>query len=99
VKAEISGFLARATVTQEFRNPLNEKIEAVYTFPLPQRAAVDDMVMLVGNRTVRAVIKRREEARQIYEQARARGNVASLLDQQRPTSSRSTSPISCPAKP
>lgn len=84
VKAEISGFLARATVTQEFQNPLNEKIEAVYTFPLPQRAAVDDMVMLVGNRTVRGVIKRREEARQIYEQARARGQVASLLDQERP---------------
>ncbi|HWR54017.1 MAG TPA: VIT and VWA domain-containing protein [Bryobacteraceae bacterium] len=84
VKAEISGFLARVTATQEFQNPLNEKIEAVYTFPLPQRAAVDDMVMLVGNRTVRAVIKRREEARQIYEQARARGNVASLLDQERP---------------
>src|SRR3954466_13924520 len=29
VKAQISGFLARATVTQEFENPFKEKIEAV----------------------------------------------------------------------
>ena len=29
VKAEISGFLARVTVTQEFTNPFKDKIEAV----------------------------------------------------------------------
>ncbi len=84
VKAEITGFLGRVTVTQEFRNPFSRKIEAVYTFPLPQHAAVDDMTMLVGERSIRGVIKRREEARAIYEQARARGNIASLLDQERP---------------
>jgi len=53
VKAEISGFLSRVIVTQEFQNPFTEKIEAVYAFPLPQNAAVDDMTMLVGDRTVR----------------------------------------------
>ena len=30
VKAQISGFLSRVTVTQEFENPFKEKIEAVY---------------------------------------------------------------------
>ena len=52
VKAEISGFLSRVTVTQEFTNPFKEKIEAVYTFPLPDNSAVDDMTMIVGDRTV-----------------------------------------------
>ncbi len=84
VKAEISGFLARVTVTQEFTNPFQDKIEAVYTFPLPRNSAVDDMTMLVGSRTVRGTIKRREEARSIYEAARAAGHVAGLLDQERP---------------
>lgn len=84
VKAEISGFLSRVTVTQEFQNPFKDKIEAVYTFPLPQSAAVDDMTMKVGDRTIRGRIKRREEARAIYEAARSAGNVASLLDQERP---------------
>jgi len=83
VKAEITGFLARVTVTQEFENPFPRKIEAVYTFPLPHQAAVDDMTMLVGNRTVKGKIKRREEARAIYEAAKAAGHVAGLLDQER----------------
>jgi Ca-activated chloride channel family protein len=84
VRGEITGFLARVTVTQEFENNSGDKIEAVYTFPLPRLAAVDDMTMVVGGRTVRAEIKRRADARQIYEQARDRGQVAALLEQNRP---------------
>ena len=84
VKAEISGFLSRVSVTQEFENPFKDKIEAVYTFPLPQNAAVDDMTMIVGERTIRGQIMRREEARATYAAAKSRGQVASLLDQERP---------------
>ncbi|HEX8000610.1 MAG TPA: VIT and VWA domain-containing protein [Pyrinomonadaceae bacterium] len=84
VKAEISGFLSRVQVTQEFENPFKDKIEAVYTFPLPQNAAVDDMTMLVGDRTVKGKIMRREQAQAVYEAAKNRGQVASLLDQERP---------------
>ncbi|HXU36627.1 MAG TPA: VIT domain-containing protein, partial [Blastocatellia bacterium] len=84
VKAEISGFISRVIVTQEFENPFKEKIEAVYTFPLPQNAAVDDMTMIVGQRTVRGKILPREEAQQVYEAAKSEGKVASLLDQERP---------------
>jgi Ca-activated chloride channel homolog len=84
VKAKISGFLARVVVTQQFENPYDDKIEAVYTFPLPQNAAVDDMTMRVGARTIRGDIKRREEARAIYNAARNAGHVAALLDQERP---------------
>ncbi|HKQ76336.1 MAG TPA: TonB family protein [Blastocatellia bacterium] len=84
VKADVSGSLARVTVTQEFHNPFKEKIEAVYVFPLPQSAAVDDMTMVVGDRTVKGKIKRREEARAIYDAAREAGQAASLLDQERP---------------
>src|SRR5262245_13056686 len=84
VKAEVSGQLARVTVTQEFHNPFRDKIEAVYVFPLPQSAAVDDMTMIVGDRTVKGKIKRREEAQAIYEAAREAGQTAGLLDQERP---------------
>lgn len=84
VKAEISGFLSRVVVTQEFENPFKEKIEAVYTFPLPQNAAVDDMTMIVGDRTVRGKILRREEAEAVYEAAKSNGQTASLLNQERP---------------
>jgi Ca-activated chloride channel family protein len=84
VKAEISGFISRVVVTQQFENPFKEKIEAVYTFPLPQNAAVDDMTMIVGERTIKGKILPREEAQAVYEAAKSSGKMAGLLDQERP---------------
>jgi Ca-activated chloride channel family protein len=84
VKVGISGLIARVAVTQDFENTSSEKIEAVYTFLLPQDAAVDDMTIRVGARTIHGVIKRREEAAAIYTQAVQRGKMAALLDQERP---------------
>ena len=84
VKADISGFISRVVVTQHFENPFKEKIEAVYTFPLPQNAAVDDMTMIVGERTVKGKILPREEAQAVYEAAKSSGHKTALLDQERP---------------
>ena len=84
VKTDISGFLARVTVVQEFENKFAQAIEAVYTFPLSNNAAVDAMTMRIGERTVRGKILRRGEARQVYEAAKTEGKTASLLDQERP---------------
>ena len=79
VDARISGYIARVDVTQTFQNPFKEKIEAVYVFPLPNRAAVDSMKMKIGERTIIAQIKRRAEAKKIYEEAKIKGHVAGLL--------------------
>ena len=84
VKAEITGFISRVVVTQQFENPFKEKIEAVYIFPLPQNAAVDDMTMIVGERTIKGKILPREEAQAVYEAAKSSGKMAGLLDQERP---------------
>lgn len=83
IRTEISGFVARISLTQEFENVLPNAIEAVYVFPLPHDSAVDGMTMRVGDREIRAVIHEREEARKIYEQARDSGHTAALLDQER----------------
>ena len=83
VKADISGFVARVRVTQEFENSFAQPIEAIYTFPLSQNGAVDEMTMTVGERIVRGKIMKREEARKVYETAKAEGKTASLLDQER----------------
>jgi Ca-activated chloride channel homolog len=84
VEADISGFVSRVRVRQTFHNPLDRKIEALYVFPLPSDAAVDGLVMTVGERRIVGQIKPRAEARAVYEAARAAGHVASLLDQERP---------------
>ena len=84
VTADIAGFVARVNVRQKFHNPSREPVEAIYTFPLPDDAAVDDMTMTVGRRVIKGQIKRREEAREIYEAAKTAGQAAALLDQERP---------------
>jgi len=83
VKAKIAGNISRVEVVQKFENPFPESLEAVYVFPLPDEAAVDDMEIKIGDRTIKADIKLREEALEIYEQARQQGRTAGLLEQER----------------
>jgi Ca-activated chloride channel family protein len=84
VKAEVVGVISSVRVTQHFRNPYPRPIEAVYVFPLPHRAAIHAMTMRIGDRLIRAGIRKRAEARAQYEQARRQGKTASLLEQERP---------------
>ncbi|HEV8336163.1 MAG TPA: VIT domain-containing protein [Candidatus Polarisedimenticolia bacterium] len=84
VHAEITGNVAQVRVNQVFQNPYDHPIEAVYVFPLPHKAAVDDMEIRIGDRVIRGAIKKREEARALYDVARRSGRTAALLDQERP---------------
>jgi Ca-activated chloride channel family protein len=84
VSGRIEGYISSVKVTQKFHNPFDSKIEATYVFPLPEDAAVNDFLMTVGTRTIRGVIREREEAERIYERARRAGHVASLMTQDRP---------------
>jgi len=84
VKIKIRGFVAEVTVMQEFLNPLERPIEAIYVFPLPHDSAVNATEMRVGKRIIRGKIDRRQAARKKYETARDEGKRASLLEQERP---------------
>ncbi|MEO0475079.1 MAG: VIT and VWA domain-containing protein, partial [Planctomycetota bacterium] len=88
VKASVTGYIATVDVEQQFHNPFDSKIEAVYQFPLPQDAAVSEFVMEVGpeddRRQIRGIVREKAEAERIYHQARAQGFNASLLTQVRP---------------
>ncbi|MEI8257882.1 MAG: VIT domain-containing protein, partial [Deltaproteobacteria bacterium] len=73
VRVEISGEVESVGVTQRFHNAMRERIEAVYVFPLPERAAVSAMEMHIGARVIRAEIRRRADAREAYDAARNAG--------------------------
>ena len=83
VQAKVAGNLSRVEVTQKFQNPFTATLEAVYVFPLPDEAAVDDMEIKIGDRIIKGNIKKREEAVAIYEQAKQQGRTAGLLEQER----------------
>ncbi len=80
----IVGPVETTMVEQTFENPCGEPIEAVYTFPLPQDAAVDRFLMVVGDRVIHGTVQERGQARETYEQARDEGRNAGLLEQERP---------------
>jgi Ca-activated chloride channel family protein len=84
VDAQLGGPLAEVHVVQRFRNPFPHPIEATYLFPLGHEAAVHGLRFTIEGRVVEGVIKEKEEARKVYEQARAAGQAASLLEQEKP---------------
>ncbi len=82
VTADVAGMGARVSVRQTFVNPSSTPIEAVYTFPLPHDAAVDQMKIKIGDRTIDGTIMRRAQAKAVYDRAKANGQTAALLDQE-----------------
>jgi Ca-activated chloride channel family protein len=79
-----SGLLADVTVTQTFRNERPEWAEGKYLFPLPTGASIRGLTVTVGDRTIKGEIQKRETAKHTYEKAKNAGQVASLIEQQRP---------------
>jgi Ca-activated chloride channel family protein len=81
VAVRVAEMMAVYTVTQTFENPFVQPIDAVYVFPLGDEAAVSGFTMQVGERTITGEIQRREQARATYENARASGHTAALVEQ------------------
>ena len=81
--AGISGYIATVTVKQRFQNPYEARIEAVYRFPLPHNAAINEFIITIGRRRIRGVIRERTEAERIYREARRQGLRSVLLSQER----------------
>src|SRR5512137_3060307 len=83
-EVNVVGVIADVVVTQTYRNEGKKPLEALYILPASMRAAVYGMKMTIGERTIVATIKEREDARRDYEQAKQQGKSATLLEQHRP---------------
>lgn len=82
-KAVVRGFEAQVTVEQHFGNDLDHPVEAIYVFPLPAESKVLGVEMTIGDRTVQAELRKREDAQREYEEARDAGHHAALVEQER----------------
>ena len=81
IRLSVAGVVARVRVAQRFRNTGSSFVEAVYVLPLPDDAAVDRLLMQVGDRVIEGEIHERQQAERIYGEARAAGQRASLVRQ------------------
>ena len=84
IDIQVEGTITRTVVTQYFLNDTEAWQEGVYQFPLPDDAAVDSLTMMIGDRRVIGFVTGKEEAKKIYETAKAEGQAAGLVDQNRP---------------
>lgn len=84
VQIDVTGPIIRARVTQKFINTSQNRLEAIYLFPLPDEAAVDRLVMIVGGRVIEGKVQEKQQARRTYETAKQAGQKAALVEQQRP---------------
>lgn len=75
---------AQVTVSQNFHNEENNPIEAVYSFPLPEAAAICGFEVRLGERVITGRVEEKETAFAQYDEAIREGHGAYLVDQDRP---------------
>jgi len=83
-RVDIQGDLAHVRLEQQFENPTGVPLNASYLFPLNKDSAVHAMRMQVADEVVEARIRKLEEAREEFRQAKRQGKSAAMLEQHRP---------------
>jgi len=84
MQVQVTGNVARVHVQQEFSNAGEDWVEGLYVFPLSKDGAVDELVMRIGERTIRGEVQEKAKAQARYNDARAEGRRASIVEQERP---------------
>jgi Ca-activated chloride channel homolog len=84
IEGIVKGLLATLHTTQEYRNDSKTNIEAVYTFPLPTGAVLQELTVLLANKELRGRVVSREAAEESYEAAIGRGDSAVRLESSGP---------------
>lgn len=79
----INAIAAGVTLTQTFANNSPDWVEGTYVFPLPENAAVDRMEMHIGDKKIVGKIRKKKQAKAIYQAAVKNGQKAALLDMSR----------------
>ncbi len=78
VRVVINNGFARTEVIQTFHNPGDQPLEATYRFPLPEHASMSEMAVTTKDGVIRGEVVGKEQAKQLYEDAKAAGRDAAL---------------------
>jgi Ca-activated chloride channel family protein len=84
INSRVSALCHRTTVEQTFVNHEPRAVEAVYTFPLPEQAAVCGFEVVTGDRVLTGTIEESEKAIERYDDAIAQGHAAYMAERDRP---------------
>ena len=81
VKATIHGYLVGIDATLKYSNESSDPLEVVFRFPVEESFAVVGLEAVIAGRRIKASIREKEEARQMYDDAIASGFSAALAEE------------------
>ncbi|MGB0204616.1 MAG: VIT and vWA domain-containing protein [Neptuniibacter sp.] len=80
VNVVIEDMYATTTVEQVFHNPNANDLEAIYSFPVPDKAAVGEFSYWIDGKPVTGEVIEKQRAREIYEQEKQQGREAAIVE-------------------
>ncbi|MCP4046003.1 MAG: VWA domain-containing protein [Gammaproteobacteria bacterium] len=81
VNVVIEDGYAITSVEQVFGNPNSIDLEAIYSFPVPEKAAVGEFTFWIDGQPVTGEVLEKEQAREIYETETQAGQDSALTEQ------------------
>ena len=81
VNVVIEDGYAITSVEQTFYNPNAMDLEAVYSFPIPEKAAVGEFTYWIDGQPVTGEVLEKNKARKIYDEEKAAGREAAITEQ------------------
>jgi len=80
VDVTIEDGYATTEVTQTFANPHQTDLEAIYSFPVPEKGSVSEFTIWIDGKPVIGEVLEKEKAKKLYEQEKAAGRDAGLTE-------------------
>ncbi|MCP4188941.1 MAG: VWA domain-containing protein [Gammaproteobacteria bacterium] len=80
VEVVIESGYAITTVNQSFYNPHTQDLEAIYSFPVPEKGTVSEFTIWIDGKPVSGEVLEKKQARQIYETEKQAGRDAGLTE-------------------
>ncbi len=80
VDVAIQDGYATTSIEQTFYNPNDAELEALYSFPVPQKAVVGEFIYWINGSPVIAEAVSKDKALKIYEDQKAQGNATALTE-------------------
>ncbi len=83
IGGDLAGNALWVRIRQHYHNDSGENAEFIYTFPMPENAAVCDFTATIGEKVITTEIKEKEQAFAAYDEAIRQGDSAFLLESMR----------------
>jgi Ca-activated chloride channel family protein len=81
VSVVIEDGYAVTMIDQVFENPHDLELEAIYSFPVPEKGAVSEFTYWIDGQPITGEVLPKPEARQVYEDQKDAGETAGLAEQ------------------